>query len=131
MRKGIILSIAVLFILASGVLIFAQPAGQTGQPGQSGPGYGRGWWMMGQTPYPHPHMMGPGMMGPWMMGPGMGPGWGMGPGMMGPGMMGPGWGGQYQQPMTPEEAEAQAKAFVEEYIRLYLPGYELKKKTTE
>ncbi len=116
MKKGVVLIVSILFILASGVFIFAQTTGQ------SPPGYGGWgpWWMMGQTPYPHPHMMGPHIMGPGMMG----------SHMMGPGMMGPGW-GQYYATLTPEEAQAQAKAFVEEYIRLYLPGYELKKRSAE
>jgi hypothetical protein len=30
--------------------------------------------------------------------------------------------------LTPEEREARAKAFAEEYVRRYLPGYRLEKK---
>jgi hypothetical protein len=52
----------------------------------------------------------------------------MGHGMMGPGMWGPGW-RHYQPNLTEEQVEEQAKAFVEQYIRFYLPGYELSKKT--
>jgi len=65
-------------------------------------------------------------------------GWGyghhMGPGMMGPGYgygRGYGWGPRARQgdtELTPEERESRAKAFIEEYIRRYLPGHKLEKK---
>jgi hypothetical protein len=55
---------------------------------------------------------------------------------MGPGMMygwGPGYGygpqeGQPDTNLTPEEREARQKAFIDEYLRRYLPGYTLQKK---
>jgi hypothetical protein len=70
-------------------------------------------------------------MGPGMMGPGYGPGYGygMGPGMMGRGYgYGPGEGQQRYPNLSPEEREARAKAFVEEFLRRNLPGYTLEKK---
>ena len=54
--------------------------------------------------------------------------YGMGPGMMGPGYgYGPGEGQSYPN-LSPEDREARAKAFAEEYLRRYLPGYSLEKK---
>lgn len=77
----------------------------------------------------------------------MGPGSGMG-GMMGGRAYDPGYGGsqgygpapgygprpeqsQPPQNLTPEEQKARAKAFVDDYIRRYLPEYKLEKKNND
>jgi len=92
-----------------------------GQMGYGGMGMmGGGMMEEGMTPTMK-QMMGQGMMG-----------YGYGQGM-GPGMMGPGYGyapgeAEPQARLSPEESEARAKAFVQEYIRRYLPGYSLEKK---
>ncbi len=146
MSKTKINLLVILFLAILTATVRAQPSGQGEQGDRPGPGYGMGPGMMGPGWGPG-YGMGSGMMGPgWEhrhhhMGPGMmGPGWGyghhMGPGMMGPGWgYGPGygWGPGMRGPgpeteLTPEEREARAKAFVEEYIRRYLPGYRLEKK---
>ncbi len=45
--------------------------------------------------------------------------------------MGPGWWqGQYSN-LTPEERQAQAKDFVEQYVQRYLPGYKLEKESAK
>ncbi len=85
-----------------------------------GSGYGSG---------PGFYHMGPGMMGPGMIGSGM-----HGPGHMG-GDWGPGHGPCWQTAeLTPEQskqAEEQAKAAAEQYIKRFLPNYKLEKKTAE
>jgi hypothetical protein len=133
MKKKVLPIVAILFSVVLTTAAFAQSSAPSDQGTQPGPGYGMG--PGGGYGY------GPGYgygMGPWMMGPGWGGGYGMGPGMMGPGygygmgpwMMGPGYGyGPGEGPaLTPEEREARAKAFADEYIRRYLPGYSLEKK---
>ena len=137
MKKKVLPILAILFSVVLSTAAFAQTPAPGDQGTQPGPGYGMG--PGGGYGY------GPGYgygMGPWMMGPGWHGGYGMGPGMMygpgygyglGPWMMGPGYGygpgeGQSYPNLTPEEREARAKAFAEEYIRRYLPGYSLEKK---
>lgn len=134
MKKKISAIFAILFLVVWTTFVFAQSSAPSEEGTRPGPGYGMG---SGHGPgYGYgmpPWMMGPGGwhggygMGPGMMGPGYGPGYGYG---MGPLMMGPGYGyGPGEGPrLTPEEREARAKAFVEEYIRRYLPGYTLEKK---
>ncbi len=105
--RGYFVIEAKLFLAVLTTSTFAQSSTSGDQGTRPGPGYG---------------------MGPGMMGPGYGPGYGWGPGMMGPGYgYGPGEGESYPN-LTPEEREARAKAFVEEYVRRYLPGYSLEKK---
>jgi hypothetical protein len=153
MKKKVLAIFAILFLMALTASAFAQPSAPGDQGTRPGPGYGTGpgegyGYGPGYGYGMGPEMMGPGWggggygMGPWMMGPGWQGGYGMGPGMMGPGygpgygwgpgMMGPGPGyGRGEGPtLTPEEREARAKAFVEEYIRRYLPAYTLEKKST-
>jgi len=126
-----------IFAILFSVILTTAALGQSSAPSEEGtrpgPGYGMG--------HGGGYGYGPGYgygMGPGMMGPGWGGGYGMGPGMMGSGygygmgpwMMGPGYGyGPGEGPnLTREEREARAKAFVDEYIRRYLPGYSLEKK---
>ena len=153
-KRGLV--ILAIFVLMVATTAFAQPSTPGDQGPRPGPGYGAGpdeGYGYGPGPgYGYgmgPWMMGPGWggygMGPWMMGPGWRHGYGMGPGMMGrgygpgygwgmgPGMMGPGYGygpgeGRAYRDLSPEEREARAKAFVEEYLRRNLPGYSLEKK---
>jgi hypothetical protein len=71
----------------------------------------------------------------------MGQGSGMGQGMIGGGQgygPGPGYGygqgpgqGQAAPNLSPEEQKARAKAFVDEYIRRYLPEYKLEKRDSK
>jgi len=70
----------------------------------------------------------------------MGPRSGMGQGGMGGGQgYGTGYGpygstpegGQSSPNLTPEEQKNRAKAFVEDYLRRYLPEYELQKKDSK
>jgi hypothetical protein len=155
MKRKVLAIFAILFLVVLTTSAFAQSSAPGDQGTQPGPGYGVGpgggyGYGPGYGYGMGPGMMGPGWgggygMGPGMMGPGYGPGYGygMGPGMMGPGygpgygwgpgMMGPGYGygpgeGQSYSNLTPEEREARTKAFVEEYIKRYLPGYSLEKK---
>jgi hypothetical protein len=121
MRKKVFPILSILFSFVLTTAVFAQSSTPSEEGTRPGPGYGMG---PGGG-----HGYGPGYgygMGPWMM---MGPGWHGGYGM-GPGMMGPGYGyGPGEGPnLTREEREARAKAFVDEYIRRYLPGYSLEKK---
>ena len=139
MKKKVAAIFAILFSVVLLTAAFGQSSTPNDQGTQPGPGYGagpRGGYGYGPG---YGYGMGPGMMGPgWHGGYGMGPGmmgtgYGSGPGYgygMGPWMMGPGYGyGPGEGPaLTPEEREARAKAFVDEYIRRYLPGYSLEKK---
>lgn len=152
MKRKVLALVTISFFLIVTTSVFAQSSAPSEQGERPGPGYGYGPGEGYGPGYGYgmgPWMMGPGWgggygMGPWMMGPGWHGGYGMGPGMMGPGygpgygwgpsMMGPGYGygpgeeGSYPK-VSPEEREARAKAFVEEYIRRYLPGYSLEKKS--
>ena len=119
MKRSTIVLIAVLVVIAVG-LIFLLIEGQAQRgPGMMGPGYGMGPGMMGPgggyggygerqyCPYCG------GYVGPYGMGPGM-----MGRGMMGPGMMGPGYGygPQYQQLEKPL-GKKDAKEMLEDYVQ--------------
>jgi hypothetical protein len=152
-NKGLAI-VAMVFLLMATAPAFAQPSGPSDQGARPGPGYGMGpgggyGYGPGYGYGMGPWMMGPGWGGGYGMGPGMmGPGWGggygygMGPWMMGPGWRhgygmgggyGPGYGygpdeGQSYRNLSPEEREARAKAFAEQYLRRYLPGYSLEKK---
>ena len=150
MKTFLSLISAILFVVILTSAGFAQQSAPGNQEARPGPGYGMGpgggyGYGPGYGYGMGPWMMGPGWhggygMGPGMMGPGYGPGYGWGPGMMGPGygpgygwgpgMMGPGYGYGPNEPptITPEEREARAKAFVEEYLRRNLPGYSLERK---
>lgn len=130
MKKKILPIFAILFAVLLTTAAFGQSSAPSEEGTRPGPGYGMGPGGYGYGPG-YGYGVGPGMMGP-------GYGYGMGPGMMGPGygygmgpwMMGPGYGyGPGEGPaLTPEEREARTKAFVDEYIRRYLPGYSLEKK---
>ena len=122
MKKKVLALLTILFFVILTIPTFAQSAEPGDQQNRPGPGYGSSAGPGGGYGY------GPGYgMGPGMMGPGYGPGYGWGPGMMGPGY---GYGPSEGPTLTPEEREARAKAFVEEYVRRYLPGYTLEKKPT-
>ncbi len=149
MKKKILPVFALFFAVVLATSAFAQPTAPGEQETRPGPGYGAGPNEgYGYGPG-YGYGMGPGWcwgggygMRPWMMGPGWG-GYGMGPGMMGwgygpgygwgRGMMGRGYGygrgqGQSYRNLSPEEREARAKAFIDEYLRRNLPGYTLEKK---
>lgn len=93
MKQKLTAMLAILLLVLLTTSAFAQSSAPSDQGTQPGPGYG----------------MGPGG------GYGYGPGYGYG---MGPWMMGPGYGyGPGEGPAgSPEEREARAKAFAEEYI---------------
>jgi hypothetical protein len=134
MKRKVLAIFAILFLVVLTTSAFAQSSAPGDQGTQPGPGYGMGGgygygpgYGYGMGPWMGPGWHGGYGMGPGMMGPGYGPGYGYG---MGPWMMGPGYGyGPGEGPnLSPEEREARAKAFVEEYLRRYLPGYSLEKK---
>jgi hypothetical protein len=131
MKRSVIVLIAVLVVIAAG-LVFLLIEGQAQRgPGMMGPGYGMG---------PGPMMGWGGYGGPQYCpycGSYLGPGYGMGPGMMspgygmGPGMMHRGWGmgPQYQPPEKPL-GKKDAKAMLENYVQsLYNPDLKVGKIT--
>ena len=117
MKKKVLPIFAILLSVVLTTAVFAQSSVPSEEGTRPGPGYGMGPGGYGYGPG-YGYGMGPGMMGP-------GYGYGMGPRMMGPGY---GYGPGVGPALTPEEREARAKAFVEEYITRYLPGYSLEKK---
>jgi hypothetical protein len=122
MKRSTIVLIAVLVVIAAG-LVFLLMEGQAQRgPGMVGPGYG---YRMG----PGPMMGWEGYGGPQYCpycGSYLGPGYGMGPGMMGPGY---GMGPQYQPLEKPLEKK-DAKAMLENYVQsLYNPDLKLGKVT--
>lgn len=142
-----VLAMAAILSLALTTFAFAQSSSPSDQGNRPGPGYGgepdQGYGCGPGYGYGMGPWMGGGRhggygMGPGMMGRGYGPGYGWGPGMMGrgygygPGDGGYGYGpgqGQSYRNLSPEEQEARAKAFADEYVRHNLPGYSLEKKS--
>ena len=117
LKRALVLTTTMAILACSTIAASAQTPGSPGPASQQSP-----------TTQEHDQVIQGGMMGPGMMGPGYGPGYGWGPGMMGP-RYGYAPGEAEPQPkLSPEEREARAKAFAEEYIRRYLPGYTLEKK---
>ena len=112
MSKGIVFTIAVLFLFGYGILAFAHSPGGSGGRG-GGPGYGMGHGMMGQG------MMEHGMMGAGTRHYHENAGEAMTP--------------PQGHPPAPqrEEERARARSFIEEYMGHFLPGYTLEKKGTE
>jgi hypothetical protein len=101
-KKKTLVTPLVFFLIAFASYAFAQMGGG----------------MMGGGGY---RAAGPGMMeGGQGYGPEPGYGYGQGPGQ-----------GQAAPNLSPEEQKARAKAFVDEYIRRYLPEYKLEKRDSK
>ena len=112
MSKGVVLTIAVLFLFGYGILAFAHSPGWSGGRGES-PGYDMGHGMMGH-----------GMMEHGMMGTGTRHYHENSDKTMTPPQ-------EHPPAPAPAEERARARSFIEEYMGHFLPGYTLEKKGTE